>query len=199
MSTDKQAFIFIGRSGCGKGTQAKLLIEKLKAVSADHPVFYIESGDRFRSFVAGTSHSSRLARAVMEAAERQPDFLAVWNWSHLLVENLMGDEHLVFDGTPRSRLEAEMLDTALTFYGYSQVKVVYVDISPEVTRERMEARGRADDKRPGDIEKRLAWFEKDVVPAINFYEQSPNYEVIRLNGEQAIEAVQAELMGKLGF
>ena len=195
--SEPQTFIFIGRSGCGKGTQAKLLIDKLKKDDPERPVLYIESGDRFRTFVSGTSHSSRLAKEIMDKAERQPDFLAVWNWSHLLVENLMGDEHLIFDGTPRSKLEAETLHTALRFYGRGRVNVVYVDISIEETKKRMVARGRLDDKRPGDIEKRLAWFDSDVLPAINYYKASDDYRLIHLNGEQTIEAVQSDLQQQL--
>lgn len=133
----------------------------------------------------------------MDRSERQPDFLAVWNWAHLLVENLMGDEILIFDGTPRSRLEAEVLDTALNFYGLQKANVIYVDISIEETKKRMESRGRVDDKKPGDIERRLAWFERDVIPAINFYEEHPNYKLIKLNGEQSIEDVQQDLFKAL--
>ena len=195
--SEPQTFIFIGRSGCGKGTQAKLLIDKLKEDNPERPVLYIESGDRFRTFVSGTSHSSRLAKEIMDKAERQPDFLAIWNWSHLLVENLMGDEHLIFDGTPRSKLEAEALHTALRFYGRGRVNVVYVDISIEETKKRMIARGRLDDKRPGDIEKRLAWFDSDVLPAIDYYKASDDYRLIHLNGEQTIEVVQSDLQQQL--
>lgn len=195
--TTPQTFIFIGRSGCGKGTQAKLLIEYLKTKEGDRPVLYIETGNKFRDLVSGTSHTSRLAKVVADQSERQPDFLAVWTWSNSIIDNLMGDENMVLDGTPRSRLEAQVLDGALKFFGREKVNVIYVDISTEETKRRMEARGRADDKRPGDMEKRLAWFERDVIPAIQFYEEHPDYNLIRLNGEQTIETVQADLLKAL--
>jgi adenylate kinase family enzyme len=193
-------FIFIGRSGCGKGTQASLLIEELKRegkVSDKNPLFYIETGNKFRDFIAKTSHSSRQAKEVMDRSERQPDFLAVWMWADLLVTNLMGDEQLIFDGTPRSLGEAKVLDTALRFYGRQKPTVVYLDVSNDWSRERLAARGRSDDKAAGDIEKRLAWFESDVKPAIEFFEQNPDYEFIRVNGEQTIEEVHKELMEAL--
>lgn len=201
MENKKQAFIFIGRSGCGKGTQAELLIEKMKSsgsINNEHPLLYIETGDKFRSFVSTTSHSSRLAKEIMEKSERQPDFLAIWMWSHILVENLMGDEVVIFDGTPRSLNEAMALNTALAFYKLDEVKVIYLDVSNDWSKQRMMERGRADDKTNGDIEKRLAWFEADVLPAVKYYEENPDYKFLRINGEQTIEEVHAEIMEKLG-
>jgi adenylate kinase family enzyme len=199
---NRKTFILIGRSGCGKGTQADLLIERLKAtgeVSDKNPMFYIETGNKFRDFISKTSHSSRLAKEIAERSERQPDFLAIWMWSDLLVTNLMGDENLIFDGTPRSLNEAMALNTALKFFKRENIKVIYLDVSNEWSKQRMIERGRADDKAKGDIEKRLAWFESDVLPAVKFYEDSPDYEFIRVNGEQTIEEVNRELVEKLGM
>ncbi len=103
-----QTFVFIGRSGCGKGTQAKLLMEHLKQVEPERAVYYLETGAKFREFLDKGYPSSELARRRMDAGERQPDFLAVYMWSHLFVENMKGDEPLVLDGTPRSILEAQV-------------------------------------------------------------------------------------------
>jgi len=195
-----QTYIFIGRSGCGKGTQAELLIAEMKksgAVSDKNPLFYIETGNKFRDLISKTSHTSRIAKEIMDRSERQPDFLATWNWADLLVTNLMGDEHIVLDGTPRSLPEAQILDTALKFYRREKSVVVYLDVSNEWSKKRLEDRGRADDKTAGDIAKRLAWFESDVLPAIEFYENNPDYQFVKVNGEQGIEEVHAELMGKI--
>ena len=202
MAIEKQTFIFIGRSGCGKGTQAELLIGKLKDksyITDQNPLFYIETGDRFRDFISKTSNASRLAKDIMDRSERQPDFLAIWMWADLLVTNLMGDEQLIFDGTPRSLNEALALDTALKFYQRQQPVVIYLDVSNEWSKTRMSERGRLDDKKSGDIEKRLAWFESDVLPAVKYYENNPNYRFVRVNGEQTIEEVHSELVTQLGW
>lgn len=199
MANELKTFIFIGRSGCGKGTQVELLIEQLKQkgyISDQNPLFYIETGNKFRDFIAKTSHSSRLAKEIMDRSERQPDFLAVWSWADLLVTNLMGDEQIIFDGISRSLAEAKVLDTALKFYSRPKPTVVYLDVSNDWSRARLEGRGRSDDKTAGDITKRLAWFESDVLPAIKFYENNPDYNFVTVNGEQTIEEVQAELIEK---
>lgn len=193
-------FIMMGRSGCGKGTQADLLIAYLKEkgiVSDQAPLFYLEMGDKFRELVSGTSHTSRLSKAVMERSERQPSFLAISIWSSLLTENLMGDENIIIDGTPRALIEAEAFDTAMKFYGRKNVCVIHLDVSREWAKTRLEERGRGDDKKPGDIDRRLDWFETDVVPAINYYDQNPDYNYLQINGEQTIEAVHAEILNKI--
>lgn len=187
-------FIFIGRSGCGKGTQARLLIEYLKRAEPERDVYYLETGQKFRDFVAGDSLSSILARRVMDQNERQPDFLAVYMWSHLLVENIRGDEHLVLDGTPRSRPEAEMLSTALSFFNRADAHIIHIKVSRQWARTRLESRGRADDTARGGIEARLNWFERDVEPALQYYREHPEYRFHEIDGEQSVERVEKAIL-----
>lgn len=59
-----QTFIFIGRSGCGKGTQVALLQEYIKKQDQKRYIFYIETGERFRQFIKEHSLSSRLAAEI---------------------------------------------------------------------------------------------------------------------------------------
>ena len=189
-------FIFIGRSGCGKGTQAELLQEHIKKVDQQHPIFYIETGERFRQFIKQDSLSSRLAAEIYKTGSRQPDFIAVWMWSHLLVENMTGEEHLIFDGTPRSLQEAQIIDTAITFYQRQRSHVIYLNISRETSKARMIARRRMDDINPEEIERRLNWFETDVVPAVEYYRKYSKYNFIELDGDQPVEAIQQQLLAK---
>lgn len=67
----------------------------------------------------------------MEKGGLQPEFLAVWNWSSLFVEKMQGNEHLVLDGTPRKLDEAEVLDSAMRFYGREKPFVIFLDVSKE--------------------------------------------------------------------
>lgn len=196
-----QTYIFIGRSGCGKGTQVELLIEHLKQkgiINEQNPLLYLETGDKFRDLIKGTGHTSRLSRVIMESSARQPDFLAVWIWSHILVENIMGEEHLILDGTPRSLIESQVLDTAMKFYDRKNVNVIYLDISREEAKKRLEERGRMDDKKAGDIDTRLDWFDKDVLPAVEFFKEHPEYNFIQINGEQAREKIHKDIVAALG-
>jgi adenylate kinase len=192
-----QTFIFIGRSGCGKGTQVALLQEYMKKHDQERYLFYIETGERFRQFIKEHSLSSRSAAEIYKTGNRQPDFIAVWMWSHLLVERMTGEEHVIFDGTPRSLHEAQILDTAITFYNRHRPQVLYFNISRETSKSRMIARRRMDDINPEEIERRLNWFETDVIPAVNFFRNYPKYNFVELNGEQPVEVVQQELLLKV--
>ncbi len=189
-----ETYIFIGRSGCGKGTQAKIIADQLMAKG--QPILYLETGDYFRKFIASGSYSSNLAKQIMERADRQPDFLAVWTGAGTLVEKFQGNEHMIFDGTPRSLKEAEMLDTAMKFYNRQKVNIIYIDISRQSAKDRMIKRGRNDDH-PDDIEKRLDWFDSDVLPAVEYYRQQPDYNLVEVNGDQPVEAVTEEIISKL--
>jgi adenylate kinase len=196
-----KTFIIIGRSGCGKGTQAKILETFLKNEDAGRKIFHLETGARFREFIKGTGYTSKLALQVAETGGRQPDFLAVWNWAHLMLEELEGNEHMIIDGTPRSYEEALVLDTAMTFYGRLRPTVIYLDVSREWSKDRLLSRankeGRSDDQSEIKVKKRLDWFETEVMRAVKFFEQSNGYRFIHVNGEQSIEEVAADIQARL--
>ena len=189
-------FILMGRSGCGKGTQAKLLKEYIEAHdSSKRSLFYLETGARFREFIQGKSFSSRLAAEINKTGGLQPAFLAVWNWAHLLVDEMTGEEHLIVDGMPRSYQEALVFDTAMTFYGRVKPVLIYLDVSRQWAKEKLVGRGRSDDRTSVEIDRKLNWFESDVLPAVDFFRDNPKYHFIHIDGEQTIEKVHEDVMG----
>lgn len=189
--------IFIGRSGCGKGTQAQLLRDYIREHDREkRQILYIETGDRFRKFFSQDSFSSKLANEIYERDERQPDFLACHMWSDELVELLVPDMHIVFDGVARSQNEARLLTTALKFYQREKPAVIHINVGVKWSEERLLARGRHDDKSIAKIDKRLDWFEQDTVPAIEYFKENNFYKYIEVNGEQPIEKVHADILEK---
>jgi adenylate kinase len=186
--------IFIGRSGCGKGTQADLLKDWIRTNDLEkRQILYVETGDRFRQFIRGEGFSSQLSKEVLDQDTLQPGFLACYMWSSMLIEELGANMHLVFDGAPRSLDEARMLETALNFYKREKPTVIYIDVSRKWSEERLLSRGRADDKTLSKIDKRLDWFDKDVLPAIEYFNDHPAYRLITINGEQTIDKVFEDL------
>lgn len=194
-----QTFIFIGRSGCGKGTQADLLQKYLKQTDPGHEIFYLETGNRFREFIKGDSLSSKLSLEISRSGDRQPDFLAVWMWSHLFVEGLKGDESIIIDGTPRSINEARVLDSAIRFYKRNPATVVYLNVSRAWAEKRLAERGRTDDRSMAEVKKRLDWFETDVMPAVEHLQKHTEYRFLDINGEQPMEEVHQEILRKIGM
>ena len=130
------------------------------------------------------------------SGDRQPDFLAIFIWSQVLIKNLKGGEHLIIDGTPRSAHEAEILHTALSFYERKNPVVIYLNISVEAAEERLRARKRIDDKDDKKNDKRLNWFETDVSPAIDFLKNNPRYRFLEVDGENSPEEIHEEIIKK---
>lgn len=187
--------IFIGRSGCGKGTQAALLKERIARFDKERRhILYVETGEHFRRFIRGESFSSRLSRKIYESDERQPDFLACSMWTKVLLDELDKDMHIVFDGAPRALSEAEMLTSAFNFYKREQPTIIYIDVSRKWSEERLLSRGRSDDVNIEKIDKRLDWFDEDVMPAVEYFRNNPYYRFFDINGEQSIERVHADII-----
>ena len=193
-----QAFIFIGRSGCGKGTQVDLLMKVLKEKEPTRDILYIQTGKEFRNFIQGPNETQTMSKKINDVGGLQPEFLAIAMWVRPLVDEYKKGEHLIFDGTPRKYDEAGVLDSIFNFYGFKKPIVVNIEISPEESLKRLLLRKRLDDNEE-DIKKRLAWYETDVVPTIDFYRNNPNYNFIEVPGERSIEEIHADMMNRLGL
>lgn len=192
---NKKVFIFVGKSGSGKGTQAKLLIEKLGR--KNESVYYVSTGDEFRRVFAMNTYSSNKIKSIVDQGLFCPSFAAVSMWTNALFRDLKEDEHIIIDGTPRSVSEAMVLDTLFPFYGAEPV-VIYIDVSREWATERLLGRARHDDTHDG-IASRLDLFDSEIVPIVDMYKSRENIVVHHINGEQSVEAVHADLMLALGI
>lgn len=197
-----QTIIFIGRSAAGKGTQSLLLLDYLQK-DMGGKILYIETGKYFRELITHENLTAQLARDVYMNGERHPDFLATHLWSTALRNEYTGTEHLIFDGAPRSKLEAEMIEGAFGFYDrfniarYAKPKVIFLDVSADWSRERLKSRGRIDEMRKEQIDARIHYFETAVVPAIEYLKADSKFTFLHIHGEQSIEEVHAEILQKL--
>ena len=196
----KETFIFIGASGCGKGTQVELLKGELTKRDPGTPIFHLQTGQHFREFAKEQSYAARIAKEAQERGELLPGFLSMWLWSDIFIKNLTGNEHLVIDGSPRTVDEAEHLDVALKFFRRATPTVVFIKVSPEwsVTRmkERATKENRADDSE-ASIARRLSWFEREVLPTVERYRRDRDYRFLEVNGEQTVNEVHQEVLGKV--
>ena len=198
-----QSFIFIGRYGAGKGTQAKLLMEALKKNDSNHSVLYVETGAEFRKFFTeNTDYTARLSKKIIESGGLMPEFMPIYIWSKLLVDKYTGSEHLVFDGTPRKLLEAEVFEGAFSFYGLGKPWVIYLDVGHHESIGRLSLRAKQSN-RPDDevkaLEERRLEYEKSVVPVIEWYKTNPNVNFLDIAGERSIEDIHADIVEKLGL
>ena len=94
--------ILLGPPGAGKGTQAEVLVEKLK-------VPQISTGDILRAAVKKGTPVGLQAKAFMDAGDLVPDDVIIG----VVKERLTADDcknGYIFDGMPRTIAQAEALD-----------------------------------------------------------------------------------------
>ena len=213
-------YTLLGRAGCGKGTQAKLLVEKFG-------LFYIGSGELLRERGEQPDFTGKKTVAVLNSGNLVPTSLIFMLWVNRLEELKKQNDFkgVVFDGCPRKLIEAHLLEEALGWYEWDKnFKVIFIDISREEAFNRLTKRRqckhcgqiipytgkykdlekcdkcggelivRQDDK-PKVINQRLDLFDEEVMPVIEYFEKKGL--LIRVNGGQAIEEVQEEILSKI--
>jgi adenylate kinase family enzyme len=193
-----QTIVFIGRSGCGKGTQVEQFKKFLKE-NDNREIFHLEAGDRFRNLINENTYTSKLAKEVADRGGLQPEFLSIWAWTDKMVHSLNKDEHLMIDGTPRRLSEAKVLESVFDFLNRTDVNIIYINVSRDWAIQRMKERGREDDKNLEDVIARLDWFETDVVPALDFYRSHKSHKFHEINGEQEIDKVAEDILKSIGL
>lgn len=182
-ASKKSTVILLGRSGCGKGTQADLLV---KAFGFK----YIESGSILRHFAKKRTFSGRKLKQTMEKGYFAPTFLLPYLWVGYL-EKFTDHYNIIFDGSPRTLIEAELLDQALEWYDRKDYVVLLLDISRKEAFRRLIERRRNDDT-ARSVNRRLDLFDKEVVSALNFFKKKN--KLIKIFGEQTIEKVHQEIV-----
>lgn len=193
-----KTFIFIGRSGCGKGTQAALLEAYIKEKQPKIAVIHLETGLLFREFIKSSSATAKLSTENYLSGGLQPEFLTVHLWSNFFVKNYKGGENMIIDGTPRKLQEAYILDSAFKFYKREKPTVIYLNVSRKWSEEKLLARKRQDDTK-ADIKSRLDWFDVDVVPTIDFYIKNKDYTVLNIDAERPVEKIHEDIVKSCGI
>jgi len=191
---EPMAYVFIGRSGSGKGTQVKLLKDEFDKRNVKF--LHIETGALLREYAKGDSYVQKIVKKLIEAGELAPDPVIIGLWINYIVKNFTGKEQLIFDGAPRKLVEAVFLDNTMRFLKIQKYKIVYIDVSRESCTQRLLKRSRSDDNTRA-IENRMNWYDQDVMPAVQFFRTNKDCIVLDINGEQTPEAIHDEIMRKI--
>jgi adenylate kinase len=115
--------ILLGPPGAGKGTQAKLLIERLG-------VPQISTGDMLRAAVKAGTPLGREAKAYMDRGALVPDGVIIG----LVRERLQSADCIrgyILDGFPRTVAQAEALEKTLLDLRLSLDHVLCLEVPPE--------------------------------------------------------------------
>ncbi len=184
-------FVFIGRSGCGKGTQAALLEAHLEGKG--YEVLRLGTGDFARERAQKDTLTGHWIKSILDAGGFFPDWLAGALMLEMIEPRLTAQGQVLFlDGSPRRMHEAEVLDEFTAHLKRPPVRAIHLDIGEEESRRRMLARGRSDDTEAA-ITSRLGWFTTKVAPVLDYY----GSRLISVSGEGAPEAINAKIIESL--
>lgn len=171
--------ILLGAPGSGKGTQAAFLIEK-------HGLTHLSTGDMLRAEIAAGSDLGKQAKAIMENGQLVSDEIVI-----AMIAARLSDKGALFDGFPRTIAQAEALDKLLAGRGSQIDAVIELQVGNEEIVQRMFARGRSDDNE-ATIRQRLAVFEAQTKPLIDYYQKQGKLRSIDGSGELAAISARIE-------
>lgn len=187
------AYIFIGQSGSGKGTQAKLLESAIRSAHPNASLLHFETGAIFRSFIQTNSYTAQKTKTIMDEGKLPAAFIGIHVWSHELIASYTGQDFIIIDGTPRVLEEVPILCSAIRFYGWN-AHVIYLEVSDSWAEQRLLERARPDDIVAHERVARLQWFHDTVMPAVHALQQAPEVSFASLNGERSIEVVHQDIV-----
>ena len=198
--------IFVGPQGCGKGTQAKIVAEKLG-------ICHISTGDLLRAVEGGLKEE---IKSYTDEGKLVPDELIV----RILKERVLQDDcdnGFILDGFPRNVAQAEELDKIMDVD-----KVIEIVISDDESVRRIGGRRNCGEcgaiwnvntsPKPADaskcdkcggeliqrvddneesLRKRLEIYHRDTEPILE------RYTSIKIDGEQSIEKVSEDVLREL--
>ncbi len=124
--------VLLGAPGSGKGTQAKLLVDKYK-------IPQISTGDLLRAAVAARTELGKKAKAVMEAGQLVSDDIVLG----IIQERLAKPDSkggFILDGFPRNIPQAQALDAMLARLGQPLQLALLVDVDDAVLMKRLTGR-----------------------------------------------------------
>ncbi|MCI2082908.1 MAG: adenylate kinase [Bacteroidales bacterium] len=180
-------FILFGPPGAGKGTQAKLLVDK-------YNFKHVSTGDLLRKEMAECTELGEKAQKLINEGKLVPDDVVVGMIRKTIKEN-PDVRGFIFDGFPRTIAQAEELDSMLSQFGHKVNSVISLAIGDDVIRERIlhraKVENRKDDTDEEIIKTRIRTYHEKTEPLIAFYKGQGKYNEIP--GERAIGEVFSDI------
>jgi adenylate kinase len=204
--------VFLGPPGAGKGTQAKLLSQRMGFL-------HLSTGDLLREAVKNQTPLGKKAKEYMDRGELVPDELIV----QLIEETMPKDGTVILDGFPRTVNQALALEEMLRVKGEKISKVLFFDVPDEVIIDRLSGRRvcskcgavyhvkynppkvegvcdlcggtlvQRDDDREEVVRKRLEVYRRQTQPLIEFYQERGI--IYKLDAGKGVEELFEEVKG----
>jgi len=174
--------ILFGAPGTGKGTQSEKIIEYYNLI-------HISTGDMLRDHITKGTNYGNLAKNLMDNGQLVPDsvvFRILYHKSKLH-NNPKG---FIFDGFPRNKEQAVILDNYLAKKELPIKAVFFLDVPEDELFKRILLRAqlthRSDDNEE-TIRKRIKVYQDNTLPLLDYYKSEG--KLIRINGLLTINEV----------
>jgi len=179
-----------GPPGAGKGTQSALIMEK-------YNLSYIATGDILRKEIAAKTPLGLEAQKIIFEGGLVSDEIIV----QIIEERIKTDhtsEGFLFDGFPRTYIQAYILDGLLSKFHTSLTSLISLEVDKNEALKRLLNRaktsGRTDDNETV-IKNRLKEYEEKTLPVLQFYEDQGLKDAV--NGMGKVEEVFSRIEEKI--
>lgn len=189
-------FVFIGRSGAGKGTQFELLKKHLSHIDTSRNQYSVVMGDIFRNFFKADARLAHIARDITNKGGFQPDFFTSGLFVAHIAHTLPQDAHVFIDGFPRSVEQLTALNDLAQYAHLENIIYINIEVEAEEVKRRLLSRGRTDDTVEG-ITKRLSEYDRTVVPLLDHIKNNPTYVYLEIDGNRSINDIHEDIKSKL--
>lgn len=175
--------VLFGPPGAGKGTQSERLIQKYGLV-------HLSTGDIFRANMKEETELGILAKSFISKGHLVPDEVTI----NMLKEEVLkhpDSKGFIFDGFPRTTVQAIALDEFLATMNSSIKVMLALEVEENQLRERLMKRalvsGRSDDADEKIIQNRINVYKNETAPVKTFYEKQNKF--ISIDGIGTIDEI----------
>lgn len=175
--------VLFGPPGSGKGTQSEKLEEK-------YNLLHISTGDLFRAHMKNETPLGKKAKSYIEKGDLVPDEVTIGMMNDK-IEKHPEVNGFIFDGFPRTAIQAEALDKFLNEKNIPISKMIALEVEEDELVKRLLNRGkdsgRADDQNVSIIKNRIEVYNQKTLPVADYYRKQNKYEAV--NGIGSIENI----------
>ncbi len=179
--------VLFGPPGAGKGTQSQKLIEKFGLI-------HLSTGDLLRGEIAQGTALGLEAKKLMDDGKLVPDAVVIGMISNKLDAN-KDAKGFIFDGFPRTVVQAEALDTLLESKESAISGMIALEVNDDELLRRLLLRskdsGRPDDANEEVIRKRIKEYNDKTAAVAGFYKGQGKFESI--NGIGSVEEIFTQI------
>ncbi len=175
--------VLFGAPGCGKGTQALRLKEH-------YGIDHVSTGEVIRDHIRRGTELGRSMEACIAAGKLAPDEVVIGMIADYVAEHQKATG-CIFDGFPRTTVQAEAFDAILARHGLRVSVMIDILVPEEELVHRILLRGkesgRADDASEEVIRGRLDVYRKQTAVVSDYYAAQGKYAAV--NGEGSMDEV----------